>query len=223
MKPRCTITRNHALTLLDVLAVIAILVIFAVLFIPAGSSSGNKSQKIVCTNHLKQIGMAERVWAGDHNGLYPQDVPVTNGGTKEIFSDVSRFQNLAFLDFLTLSNELAMPQILHCPSDTDGSAATNFSPSFCNQNVSYFVGLDSTKNSPQAFMSGDDNFEIGGAPVTGGLLALSSNVPIGWTAARHNHTGNILLGDGSVQSSTTSGLRSYLQQTGLATNRLVIP
>ena len=44
-----------------------------------------------------------------------------------------------------------------------------------------------------------------------------------WTAARHNHSGNIALGDGSVESLNNSNLLIYLQQTGFVTNRLAIP
>jgi prepilin-type processing-associated H-X9-DG protein len=148
---------------------------------------------------------------------------VVDGGTKEIFSHSSRFQNLVFLDYLTMSNELATPRILHCPSDTDGSEAESFTANFCNRNVSYFVGLIMPTNSPQTFSSGDDNFEISGVPVNPGLVDLSTNTPISWTTARHNRTGNILMSDGSVLGTTSSSLRSYWQQTGLATNRLAIP
>jgi hypothetical protein len=72
-------------------------------------------------------------------------------------------------------------------------------------------------------LSGDDNFEIGGVPVKSGLLELSTNTPISWTAARHKFVGNIGLSYGSVQQVTQSGLRQAVQQAGFATNRLAIP
>jgi len=106
MKPCRANRTNHALTLLDVLVVIIILAIFAAMLIPVSSSGGNKAPKLACTNNLKQLGLAGHLWASEHGGLYPPDVSVTDGGTKEIFSPGSRFQNLAFLDFLTLSNKL---------------------------------------------------------------------------------------------------------------------
>jgi prepilin-type processing-associated H-X9-DG protein len=73
------------------------------------------------------------------------------------------------------------------------------------------------------FLSGDDNFAIGGVPVKSGLLQLLTNTPVAWTKTRHKLYGNIGLADGSVQQLTTDGLRQALQQTGVATNRLVIP
>jgi len=60
--------------------------------------------------------------------------------------------------------------------------------------------LDASTNYPQAFLSGDDNFEIGGVPVKSGLLQFSTNTTIAWTGARHEFAGNIGLADGSVQS-----------------------
>jgi hypothetical protein len=39
---------------------------------------------------------------------------------------------------------------------------------------------------PQMILSGDDNFEISGVPVKSGLLELSSNAPISWTALDTN-------------------------------------
>jgi prepilin-type processing-associated H-X9-DG protein len=89
--------------------------------------------------------------------------------------------------------------------------------------ISYFVGLDASEKFPQALLSGDDNFEIGGVPVKSGLLEISSKTPIAWSAARHKFSGNLLLADGSVQSSSNSGLTNWIHQIGSATNRLAIP
>ena len=56
-----------------------------------------------------------------------------------------------------------------------------------------------------------------------GLVSLWTNDPVAWSATRHNKSGNIGLADGSVQSTTSGSLRTYLQQTGLATNRFALP
>jgi prepilin-type processing-associated H-X9-DG protein len=72
-------------------------------------------------------------------------------------------------------------------------------------------------------LSGDDNFAIDGIPVNSGVLQLPANAPVAWTKARHKSVGNIGMADGSVQQVTTDGLQKALQQTGAATNRLVIP
>jgi prepilin-type processing-associated H-X9-DG protein len=72
-------------------------------------------------------------------------------------------------------------------------------------------------------LSGDANFEINGVLAKSGLLKISSNAPIIWSATRHKYSGNILLADGSVQTLSNSSLTNWLHQTGLATNRLAIP
>jgi len=129
--------------------------------------------------------------------------------------------------FQIVSNELSTPKILWCPTDAGRTIATNFTTDFNNVKISYFVGLDADTNHPQAFLSGDDNFEIGGVPAKSGLMDLSSNTPVAWTAARHRNSGknmgNIALSDGSVQSGSTADLQTRLRQTDLATNRLAIP
>jgi prepilin-type processing-associated H-X9-DG protein len=122
-----------------------------------------------------------------------------------------------------MSNELSTPRILICPADADHACATNFGAGFKNSHISYFVGLDATETNSQAFLSGDDNFAISRVPVNSGLLELSTNAPIAWTAARHKFAGNIGLADGSVQQLSQNGLRQAVQQTGVATNRLAIP
>ena len=223
MKTHRSNNRSHALTLVEVLAVVVILFILAAMLLPGGIGPGKSPQKIACVNNLKQIWLAEKIWAGDHGDQYPMDVAITDGGTRELFSAGSHFQNLVFLTYLTMSNELSTPKVLHCPADTNTFALPNFSTDFCNRNVSYFVGMNTETNFVGILVSGDDNFEIGGVPIKSGLLELSTNAPISWTTARHNKTGNLLLGDGSVQSTTTYGLRTCWQQTGLATNRLAIP
>ena len=146
------------------------------------------------------------------------EISASNGGTMGLADS----QN-AWINYFVMSNELSTPKILHCPADANSFAATNFSIGFNNQNVSYFAGLGANTNSPQAFLSGDDNFAIGGVPVKSGLLEFSTNAPISWTAARHKYVGNIGLADGSVWQVTQNGLRQTLQQTGIATNRLAIP
>jgi hypothetical protein len=67
--------------------------------IPATSNSANffdevqqRAERIQCVNNLKQIGLAMRIWAGDHNDEYPTSLVV-------------------------MSNELSIAKILICPSD----------------------------------------------------------------------------------------------------------
>jgi prepilin-type processing-associated H-X9-DG protein len=216
MKPHCSERRNQALTLVEMLVIIFVLGFFVLVILSSGdNTSHHKAIRIACAYNLKEISLAGRIWAGNHGDKYPMDVSVTNGGTMELSSvgtDVWR-------NFVVMSNELTMPKLLICPAD-ERDEATNFGPNFGNMNISYFVNLDAVEADPQMLLFGDDNFEMGRVSVESGLLHISTNTPIAWSAARHGHAGNVALTDGSVQQLTTSGLREYISNV---TNRIAIP
>ena len=229
MKPRLSNQRTAALTRVEVMTIIIVLVILAVvLFQALHSSYSNMSgirsevQQINCIKNLKQIGVAFRLWEGEHNGKYPMQVSVTNGGAMELVTT----GNVAVC-FQTMSNELSLSKILLCPADTRRVWATNFSTGFDNSHVSYFVGLDVTNDAiPQMFLSGDDNFAIGGVPVKSGVLQLPTNTPVAWTNDRHPNKGNLGLADGSVMQVSINDLNQALNSSlanNSVTNRLVIP
>jgi prepilin-type N-terminal cleavage/methylation domain-containing protein/prepilin-type processing-associated H-X9-DG protein len=219
MKPHRSNQRNRAMTLTEVLVVVVVLAFLTLVFFPwPEPRARKKAARIICVNNLKQIGLAFQLWAEDNNDKYPMRVSVTNGGMMEMAATgdvVATFQ--------VMSNELSTPKILFCLEDTNQKMTTHFGTNLTSKNISYFIGLDASTNSPQAFLCGDDNFAIGGVPVKSGLLEIPTNVPITWTAARHTNGGNIGLADGSVQQVTISGLTNLFRQTGLTTNRLAIP
>jgi competence protein ComGC len=218
MKLRCSHRRNHALTLVEVLVVAIVIALLAMVFFPHTEPRARaKFARIICINNLKQISLAYRIWEGDHGDKYPMSVSVTNGGVMEILNQST------WMIHLVMSNELSTPKILFCPADTDHLPATDFSTGFSAQNISYFIGLDADEKDPQALLSGDDNFAIGGVPVKSGLLNVTTNTSITWTATRHHFAGNVALADGSVQQMTNPGLTNWLRQTGVVTNRLAIP
>lgn len=51
-----------------------------------------RAERIKCVNNLKQIGLGARMWAADNNDVYPSN-------------------------FISMSNYLVNPIVLHCPSD----------------------------------------------------------------------------------------------------------
>ena len=104
------------LTLIEVLVVIAVIVLLAAMFLPA-LPSHHRPSRINCSNNLKQIGLSYRIWAGDNGDKFPMEVSVTNGGTMELFRGESQFQNLPFLNYLAMPNELSVWM-------TDGSRLT---------------------------------------------------------------------------------------------------
>jgi competence protein ComGC len=218
MKPRSSNQTDHALTLVEVLAIVAVASLLLCLGVAWLIRARQRSGSICCNCNLKQIGLSFRVWEGDHNDKYPMQTSVTNGGTMELANG-----STAWVNFAVMSNELSTPKVLICPADMTRFYAANFTTDFNNGKVSYFVSLDASSDQPEIFLSGDENFAIGGVPVKSGLLELSTNMAITWTTARHKFIGNIGLADGSVQQITTTNLQLAIQSTGVATNRLALP
>jgi prepilin-type N-terminal cleavage/methylation domain-containing protein len=226
MKPRCSNQKNHALTLTEVLVSVVVACVLAgvalLMFhrpkVVHRMVHQNKSSEIQCVNNLKQVGLAFRIWEGDNGDKFPMQVPAKMGGAME----AATRGNVAPI-FQLMSNELSTPRDFICPADADRDVAHGFGSGFDNSHISYFAGVDAADDKPAMFLSGDDNFAIGGVPVKSGLLLLATNAPVGWTTARHINQGNIGLADGSVWTTDDKQLVQILTGTGVATNRLAIP
>jgi prepilin-type processing-associated H-X9-DG protein len=212
--------RNVAMTLVELFVVLAIIAVLAAMLLPALMKSEPRALRIQCVNDLKQVGLAFRIWEGDHGDRYPMAVPSTgtNGGSMEFLSGPN-----AFRTFLVMSNELSTPRVLLCPEETDKDRfmATNFT-GFCNSNISFFVGIDAAEINPAMILSGDHNI-TNGTPIRNGLLRLTTNTVTRWTSEIHNKVGNILLADGSVQQLSILGLQNQIAGTGVATNWVQMP
>ncbi len=207
---------SKGFSLFEAMIVSVILAILIAVFLPAFQRPRMKASRISCVNNVKQINLAFRIWAGDNNDNNPWLISVTNGGTLEMAGS-----DIAYSQFIVMSNELSTPKVLLCPADTNRVAATNFT-SLRDGNLSYFVGLHAGLPSPPAFSVGDDNFTVNGIKPKSGLLELSTNSTLAWLPTRHIQAGNIGLVDGSVQQVNNKGLQA-LVQTGTTTNRLAMP
>ena len=181
------------------------------------------ARRINCVSNIKQIGLAMRMWANDHDGKFPMALSSgnTNGGTFE-----HNLTGEVWRHFLIISNELNSSKALTCSSD-DRVRANDWSRIINNVHLSYFVGLDADETQPQTILSGDRNLKST-APSTNGVLYLKQGDPLEWTTAMHNKAGNIGLGDGSAQqiNSTTVAakqLESAIQSTGQPVHRLALP
>ena len=154
------------------------------MLLPALARAKQKAQRINCVNNLKQVGTAYRLWANDNGDRYPltRKPPPWVAGRTLVNSGIAADPYL-FYNYTILQNELGeSAKIVLCPAD-DRIPNTNFysssadSPSpttlypaqpakgtFCNTNVSYWVGPGASDSYPQAILGGDRNLGCIGAP-----------------------------------------------------------
>lgn len=220
---------QRGMTLLEVVVLLLLFAIGVTILLPALTPRRNPrtAARIKCANNLKQIGLAYRVFANDHDDKFP--FLVTNSLA---FGNVSQ----AWLHFQAMSNEMGSARILICYSDRErlnnimtdfgmGTMARAYSLSTkSNSAVSYFASLDADQTLPNTLLSGDRHLLTNSFNVDGRLLLASSNLTAAsWTPSQHNGAGNYALSDGSVQQAPSSALATQVRLQGIATNRLLLP
>ncbi|HUS34412.1 MAG TPA: hypothetical protein VM680_03575 [Verrucomicrobiae bacterium] len=129
------IRNNGGFSVTELLAIVFVLLISAAYFLPTGGRAKANPKRIRCVNNLQQIGLGYRIFATDHNDLFPWEA-ATNAPPPKTFEDV-------LIHFRTLSNEIANPNILACPADTR-KGVTNWA-NVSRTNISYFISLNSTE------------------------------------------------------------------------------
>jgi len=215
---------ENGLTRLELLALVGAIMLLTLVSVPLGANVRTRTDRLVCEANLRQIGHGYQLWASDHSDRNPFLVPTNEGG----IYGVALGNNLWF-QYAWISNELATPSVLACPSDTGTTrVATDFSyspnggflnPNYRNNAVSYFLGLHSFFYSPRSILGGDRNIKADASNVGCSRAGLSFTVLFGpgfvppdcvWTNSIHGFNGNLLYNDGSVQETSTVELQTAL-------------
>ena len=197
----------HGFTLIELLVVIAIIGVLASLLLPALSRAKEHARRIKCVSNLKQISLAVKTFALDHDWKIPWHTLTSDGGTYGITTAAEAWRN-----FSALSNDLDHPKVLVCPSDKATRQIAGTWPEFMGTSyrsnaLSFFVGLDAYEQMPIAMLAGDRNItggasdNCGSAAKSPGITAqeyIADNTSIRWTNAVHGLSGNIAFSDGSV-------------------------
>ena len=216
MKLKRNTHRTRAMTLTEVVVVIA-LVMFLIMMLAPFPHRARRTGRIQCVYNLREIGLSYKIWSGDNNDKLPFQVSVINGGAMESVAT----GNVVIL-YQCMSNELSTPKILACPDDHAHPAATNFLGNFTAKNLSYFAGMDATLAQTQRVLAGDANLVINGQPVPSGVLNLAGQHAT-WSKDRHQTGGNLVLADGSCAMPTVRPGQTLVPDVIVCTNRWVIP
>lgn len=209
--------RTPAFTRLELLASLAAGVLIVTLIVPALANSGARSDRVVCFNNLRQIGVAYGQFGLEHGDLAPWRVSTSEGGNMN-----TPLKHNLDIQFSAISNGLATPRVLADPGDGRPGlrAASNWghgrggllNAAFGKNALSYFLGLDGSFRVPTSILAGDHNVKAQhGLGCSSGIVPASQIVtPDPWTNAVHGLAGNIVLFDGSAAQVDSAGLDAAL-------------
>ena len=187
---------NRAYTLIELLCSMGVFLLLAAMLLPALRKGYAKAQRLYCVNNLHQTGLAFHDFAHTHQDRFPMQVSTNDGGSLEYVQAADRMAGefyFSYRHFLPLSNDLVVPKVLGCPTDT--RRPTNSFANLKNDNLSYFVAGTPEFGNPNSALAGNRNV----APSFGSIAHVGGYRRLLWTEELHRFKGNVLFGDGHVE------------------------
>jgi prepilin-type processing-associated H-X9-DG protein len=204
--------RLCAFTRVELVVILGLLALLIVIVVPGLSKAKAKARIITCNGHLKNVGLAFRIFATDHGDLFPWQTNFIGGSLQP--DEYLRYTSL-------LSNEFSTPLVLRCPADT--RTAVRDWPFFNREHASYLFGINAEETFPQSILAADRNVTTNGVRLGPGRVTIEADANLGWDKSQHDSRANVGMGDGSVQSLTSERARQQLKNTGKTNTVLLIP
>ena len=213
--------KRKGFTLIELLVVIAIIAVLISILFPVFSRAREQSRKTVCSNNLKQIYFAFRMYAEDYDGWFPGKVTTGTGlpyGNWPVLLTGAGYAKGPGITPKPWNTNVA--EMFFCPSDTtrgnyqgrnngftsyglNGSWESDTAATRCYwvDGNNYWVSSQIFDNNVAKVLLGDAgaNVIVDGRtlPSRGAGLMQKDNF---WTG--HNGTGNLLFTDGHVEASS---------------------
>jgi prepilin-type N-terminal cleavage/methylation domain-containing protein len=129
---------RRAFTLVELLAVIAILALLTAILFPVFARARESGRRTACVSNQRQLGLAFAMYAQDHDGAYPNNGDPYLWVGKRFRWPIMPYVGAGLTDRGdgSFSSTSERPSILLCPSDT--VAGTGFDPTSYGYSAAFY-------------------------------------------------------------------------------------